>query len=261
MKVAVTGASGLIGRALVDALRSDGHEVLKLVRRTPRTADEHRWDPKHRRIDPTLLADVDAVVNLAGEPIRPRPWTRAYKERLLTSRLDATLTVSEAFAVAAASDPHPAAGAPVGLRHRLLRGHRRPSDRREHATRQRLPGRALRPLGGRHRAGRGRRGAGRAAADRPGDRPRRDAHAGARPGLQGGTGRAARLGRQYWPWISLRDEVDAIRFLLTADVSRPGEPDRPDAGDQRGVHPRARRGGAPSDGARGTRVRDLGGAG
>ena len=83
MKIAVTGASGLIGSALVPALRADGHEVIQLVRRTPRTADEHRWDPQHRRIDPTLLADVDAVVNLAGTPIRPRPWTRGYKERLL----------------------------------------------------------------------------------------------------------------------------------------------------------------------------------
>ena len=82
MKVAVTGSSGLIGSRLVAALRSDGHQVLRLVRRTPRTAAEHRWDPHHRRIDPALLADVDAVVNLAGTPIRPRPFTAGYKERL-----------------------------------------------------------------------------------------------------------------------------------------------------------------------------------
>ena len=105
MKVAVTGASGLIGTALVAGLRADGHDVIRLVRRTPRTADEHRWDPQHRRIDPGLLDDVDAVVNLAGEPIRPRPWTSAYRERLLSSRLDATATISEAFAGAAATDP------------------------------------------------------------------------------------------------------------------------------------------------------------
>src|SRR5688500_20315678 len=96
MKIAVTGASGLIGGALVEALRSDGHEVVRLVRRTPRTADEHRWDPQHRRIDPTVLADVDAVVNLAGQPIRPRPWTRAYQAPLPTSRQAATTTISEA---------------------------------------------------------------------------------------------------------------------------------------------------------------------
>ena len=65
VKIAVTGASGLIGGALLTALRGDGHEVLQLVRRTPRTAEEHRWDPQHHRIDPVLLDDVDAVVNLS----------------------------------------------------------------------------------------------------------------------------------------------------------------------------------------------------
>src|SRR3712207_8758744 len=101
MKVSVTGSSGLIGSRLVTALRADGHEVLVLVRRTPRTAEEHRWDPQHRRIDPALLADVDAVVNLGGTPIRPRPWTAAYKKSLLDSRVDATSTLSEALATAA----------------------------------------------------------------------------------------------------------------------------------------------------------------
>ena len=79
MKVAVTGSSGLIGSRLVADLRSHGHEVQRLVRRTPRTADEHRWDPQHRRIDTALLADVDAVVNLAGTPIRPRPRAPSYR--------------------------------------------------------------------------------------------------------------------------------------------------------------------------------------
>src|SRR3712207_6697059 len=105
MKVAVTGSSGLIGTRLVAALRADGHEVLRLVRRTPRTADEHRWDPQHRQIDPALLQDADAVVNLAGTPIRPRPFTAAYKRDLVASRIDSTATVSEGLAAAAAADP------------------------------------------------------------------------------------------------------------------------------------------------------------
>ena len=105
MRIAVTGAPGMIGRALVTRLEADGHEILRLVRRTPRTADEHRWDPEHRRIDPALLQDVDAVVHLAGEPIRPRPWTRAYKQRLLDSRIDGTVTISDGLAAAVAQDP------------------------------------------------------------------------------------------------------------------------------------------------------------
>jgi uncharacterized protein (TIGR01777 family) len=221
MRIAVTGSSGLIGSRLVPALKDDGHEVLRLVRRTPRTVDEHRWDPQHRRIDPTLLADVDAVVNLAGTPIRPRPWTAGYKKSLVDSRLDSTSTVSAALATAAAADPG---------RRRVL-----------------LSGSAVGYYGD--------------AGDRPIDEsapPGQDflarlcvrweeatapaAAAGVRVVLlrtglvlgrgamltdvlgrvfRAGLGGRFGSGRQYWPWISLTDEVDAIRFLLAADVTGP----------------------------------------
>jgi uncharacterized protein (TIGR01777 family) len=221
MKIAVTGSSGLIGTRLVAALGADGHEVLRLVRRTPRTADEHRWDPQHRRIDPTLLSDVDAVVNLAGTPIRPRPFTAGYKEQLRSSRLDSTATVSEALAVAAAADP--------GRRRVLLSasavgyyGDTGDREVREDA-----------PPGGDFLA---RLCVDWEAATRPAeDAGVRVAHL--RTGLvvgrdamlvrilglvfRAGLGGRMGSGRQYWPWISLDDEVDAIRFLLTADVSGP----------------------------------------
>jgi len=105
MKIAVAGASGMIGRPLLAALRADGHEVLQLVRRTPRTADEHRWDPQHRRIDDALLADVDAVINLAGVGVGDRRWTDRHKQAVLSSRVDSTATLSQAFADAAAGHP------------------------------------------------------------------------------------------------------------------------------------------------------------
>src|SRR3954466_12702313 len=98
MKVAVTGSSGLIGSELVRALRADGHQVLRLVRRTPRTLDEHRWEPAHHRLPPGLLDDADAVVTLAGVGVASRRWTDAHKRRVLASRVDSTTTVSEALA-------------------------------------------------------------------------------------------------------------------------------------------------------------------
>jgi uncharacterized protein (TIGR01777 family) len=221
MKVAVSGASGLIGNALVAALRADGHEVLKLVRRTPRTADEHRWDPRHRRIDPALLTDVDAVVNLAGEPIRPRPWTSAYKQRLLTSRLDATSTLSEALAGVAAGDPD---------RRRVLLSASavgyygdtgdRPVDETAPPGRDFLAGLCARWEAATAPAAE----AGvRVALLRTGLVIGRGAMLMQILGLVFRAGLGGRLGsgRQYWPWISLQDEVDAIRFLLTSDLSGP----------------------------------------
>ncbi|MGA8488058.1 MAG: NAD-dependent epimerase/dehydratase family protein, partial [Gaiella sp.] len=66
MKVAVTGASGLIGSALVPALHEAGHEVVTLVRRAPAVEHEIAWDPAAGTIDAERLAGVDAVVHLAG---------------------------------------------------------------------------------------------------------------------------------------------------------------------------------------------------
>jgi hypothetical protein len=214
----------MIGSRLVAALRSDGHEVLRLVRRTPRTADEHRWDPQHRRIDPALLADVDAVVNLAGTPIRPRPFTAGYKERLRSSRIDSTVTVSEALAAAAAAaaaDP----GRPRVLLSASAVGYY--GDTGDRTVQEDAPpgDDFLARLCVEWEA------ATRAAEDagvrvvhlRTGLVVGRDAMLMRILGLVFRAGLGGRMGsgRQYWPWISLDDEVDAIRFLLTADVSGP----------------------------------------
>jgi uncharacterized protein len=222
VKIAVSGASGLIGGALLPALRADGHEVMTLVRRTPRTADEHRWDPQHRRIDPSVLADVDAVINLAGEPIRPRPWTRGYKQRLLTSRVDGTATVSEALAAAATADPTRRrvllSGSAVGF-------YGDTGDRT--VTEEAPPGRDFlaQVCVGWEAATAPAAAAGvRVVLLRTGLVLGRGAMLMKVLGLVFRFGLGGRLGngRQYWPWISLRDEVDAIRFLLTADdVSGP----------------------------------------
>ena len=219
MKIAVAGASGLIGGALLPALRDDGHEVLTLVRRTPRTADEHRWDPQHRRIDPTVLADVDAVFNLGGTPIRPRPFTAGYKERLLRSRLDATTTISEALAAAAAADP----ARPRVLLSASAVGYYGDTGTRTVTEQDPAGSDFLAQLCVQWEAA-------TAPAEAAGVRV---VHL--RTGLvldrramlvqvlgtvfKLGAGGRMGSGRQYWPWISLVDEIGAMRHLLTAEVS------------------------------------------
>ncbi|MGY1840441.1 MULTISPECIES: TIGR01777 family oxidoreductase [unclassified Modestobacter] len=220
MKVAVTGSSGLIGTALVPALQADGHEVLRLVRRTPRTADEHRWDPGHRQIAATVLSDVDAVVNLAGVGVGDRRWSEGHKQRVLRSRVDSTTTVSQALADAAAADPDRPrvllSGSAVGFY----------GDTGDRVVDESAPA-------GTDFLARvcvAWEGATAPAAD-AGIRVAtlRTGLVLGRGGLLGrmlplfrvGLGGRLGSGRQYQPWISLRDEVDAIRFLLTTDVSGP----------------------------------------
>ena len=103
MKVVVSGASGLIGAALVPSLRSAGHEVLRLVRREPTETDEIRWDPAAGELDASLLQGVDALVNLSGENLGKR-WTDARKRAILDSRVQSTELLAR---TAAALDPKP----------------------------------------------------------------------------------------------------------------------------------------------------------
>ena len=98
MKIAVSGASGLIGSALVPALRDGGHEVLRLVRREARGADEVRWNPAAKTIEAVRLEGLDAFVHLSGENIADGHWTDAKKARLRSSRVGSTRFLSETLA-------------------------------------------------------------------------------------------------------------------------------------------------------------------
>lgn len=93
MKVAVTGSTGLLGTELVRHLVADGHEVLRLVRRRPETADEALWYPE---VDVDRLRGVDAVVHLVGEPLVGR-WTPHQREAIRESRVHGTRLLATAL--------------------------------------------------------------------------------------------------------------------------------------------------------------------
>jgi uncharacterized protein (TIGR01777 family) len=103
VKIAVSGASGLIGSALVPALEAAGHDVLRLVRREPTTAGEVRWSPAEGTIDAGALAGVEAFVHLSGANLGQR-WTEKRKREILDSRTDSTGLLA---ATAAALEPRP----------------------------------------------------------------------------------------------------------------------------------------------------------
>lgn len=221
MKIAVTGSSGMIGSALVPALREDGHRVVRVVRRPPSDDGEVRWDPVRRRLDPAALADVDAVIHLAGVNVGSRRWTQRRKDAIVRSRVDGTETVAEALAKAAVDAPRPRAllsASAIGW---------------YGDTGDRVVDETARPGGG-FLAGVCRRWeTSTAAAAEAGVRvvhlrsglvcSRRGGLLGpvlplARAGLAGPLG----SGRQWWSWISLADEVGAIRHLLgRGDVAGP----------------------------------------
>jgi uncharacterized protein (TIGR01777 family) len=98
VKVVITGASGLIGTALVRDLRGDGHDVLRLVRHAPTASDEAHWDPAHRLLDPAVFAGADAVVHLAGAGVGDKRWTESYRKTILDSRVSGTTTLAQTLA-------------------------------------------------------------------------------------------------------------------------------------------------------------------
>ncbi len=125
MKIAVTGSSGLIGTALTASLRADGHQVIRLVRRPPRSGgdsaastsaagtgtgdspvEEVRWDPHAADAGDPPLSGVDVVVHLAGAGVGDHRWTASYKAEIRASRVLATSALATALA---AAQPRPQA--------------------------------------------------------------------------------------------------------------------------------------------------------
>ncbi|MFM2364919.1 MAG: hypothetical protein RLY79_588 [Actinomycetota bacterium] len=97
-RIAITGASGLIGSALVGHLKSEGHTVQRLVRRATVAPDEIHWDPKTGYVDIEALRGVDAVIHLAGVGVSDKRWTKRFKSEILNSRLLGTTAIANAVA-------------------------------------------------------------------------------------------------------------------------------------------------------------------
>jgi uncharacterized protein (TIGR01777 family) len=97
MKIAIAGASGLIGSAFINSVEEDGAEVTRLVRSSPK-AGEIEWHPNQDAIDPEKLKGFDAIINLAGENVAEGRWTDEKKKKIHDSRVNGTHLISEAIA-------------------------------------------------------------------------------------------------------------------------------------------------------------------
>lgn len=120
MRVGVTGSTGFIGTALVQALRQRGDEVVRFVRPGSTTSDARviRWDPSQGQIDESDLRAVggfDAVVNLAGAGVGDHRWTEARKRIVLDSRVETTHLLVEALESLPGGTTYLASGSAIGI--------------------------------------------------------------------------------------------------------------------------------------------------
>jgi len=225
VRVVLAGASGLIGRPLVASLRADGHEAGVLVRHSSPHAGSSQpgtspWDPATGQLDPEFLVGADAVVCLSGVGVGDRRWSAAYKRKIIASRVDSVGTIARAIAALAVDGAGPkvlVSASAVGYY-----GHTGDDVVDENSP----PGDSF--LSEVCRAW---EGAAQPAVEagvrvtfaRSGLVLARDGGllARLRPIVKAGLGGRLGSGRQFMPWISLTDEVAAIRFLLAHHVAGP----------------------------------------
>ncbi|WP_312678620.1 TIGR01777 family oxidoreductase [Microbacterium sp.] len=215
-RVVVAGASGLIGRALVAALRADGVAVTRLVRRPAHGADEVEWDPGREQLHPDVLAGARAVVGLNGATLGRFPWTKRYQHELVWSRIAPTQALAAAVRRLGEDAPTFVSASAVGYY---------PSAPGAELAEDAPRGESfLADLCGEWEAA-AQRGAGeRARVALLRTAPVVHAEGVLKPlllltrlGVSGPIGR----GTQVWPWISLEDEVRAIRHVIDAGLTGP----------------------------------------
>lgn len=209
--IAIAGSSGLIGTALVYALRATNRRVLRIVRRAPSNADEVFWNPDTGEFDAATLAGVDAVINMCGVNVGEKRWSGAFKQSLRDSRIGPTEVLATAVAEAGVpvlvnasavgyyGDTGPRItdeSAPAGdgfLAHLCVDWEAATWPARQDGARVVLvrSGLVLAQAGG--VLGR------------------------LRPLFSLGLGARLGNGRQYMPWISLEDEIRALLFAISND--------------------------------------------
>ncbi len=215
MQVAVTGASGLVGSALVPALRDAGHEVVRLVRHPPTGQDEVGWDPSGGAIDAESLEGVDAVVHLGGETIGQR-WTAGARERIVSSRIEGTGLLARALA---ALDRRPSV-----LVHASAVGYYGPDVGTVNEESPKGEGFAADVVEAWEQAAEPARAAGiRVVALRKAPIVAREDGPVGRMLLPFRLGLGGRIGsgRQWWSWVSRDDAVRAYLFALESDLAGP----------------------------------------
>jgi hypothetical protein len=216
MKVVVSGASGLLGSALVPALERRGHDVVRLVRREARDPSEVSWDPGAGTIDAAGLSGVDAAVNLSGATL-DRWWTAGRKREIRDSRVSSTMLLARTLAQL---EPRPAVLVSTG-------GVGIYGDRGDEIlTEESEPGSGfLADVGiAWEAAAEPARDAGiRVVSFRQGMVLTRDGGALKRMLLPFKLGVGGRVGngRQWWSWVARDDLVAAYLFVLEGDLSGP----------------------------------------
>jgi hypothetical protein len=212
-RIAVTGASGLIGNALVGYLKAQGHTVQRLVRRPAVSSEEITWDPIAGTVDLEALAGVNAVIHLAGAGVSDKRWTKKYKSEILNSRLLGTSTIAKAVAVVK----------PQVFISASAIGWYGESGNRAVIETDRIGDDFLAAVCREWEA----------AADLAGDvrtvkirtglvlDPTGGALGKMLPLFRFGLGGKLANGKQWWSWITLHDQIRAIAFLLENNLSGP----------------------------------------
>ncbi len=212
-RIAITGASGLIGSALVGHLKSEGHTIQRLVRRAPVSPDEVQWDPKTGFVDLEPLRGVDAIIHLAGAGVGDRRWNKKYKAEILNSRLLGTTAIAHAvtelapqvFISASAIGWYGESGNRAVVESdkcgddflaAVCREWEAAADLAQNTRTVKIrTGLVLDPTGG--------------------------ALGKMLPLFRFGLGGKMGNGKQWWSWITLHDLIRAITFMLEGDISGP----------------------------------------